>query len=374
MQKKNVAKRVKNYEKLPLYFYVFLGLAVLSLILYVIAAANPSFANFFNGTVGGAVRAALAWLTSVLPFSLGEMLLYAIPLLVIGVGMYAYRCRCETWKSTFVFLGSVVSVFSLLFSLFVFTLGTGYHTDPLDRRLGMQGGEISREELYDTALWLTEEVNKAANGVTFGQSGFSVMPYDRGKMNELLLTAYDPVCDAYSFVQRMDSRIKPVMASKLMSYTHITGVYSYFTGEANLNTAFPDYTLPFTAAHELAHQRGIARENEANFIAFLVTATSEDPYIRYSGYLNLWEYVMNALYPVDGAGYKEILGMLDERIVGELKAYSAFFDTYRDAVIADVSSAVNDTYLKLHGNEAGVESYGLVVDLAIAYRRRVQNG
>ena len=373
MQKQNVAKRVKNYEKLPLYFYIFLALAALSLVLYITAAVNPTFADFFNGTVGGGVRAALAWITSPLPFSLGEVLLYSMPLLVIAMGVYAYRCRCETWKSTFVFLGSVVSVFSLLFSLFVFTLGTGYHTSSLDQRLGMESVAVSEQELYDTALWLTEEVNKAANGVTFGRYDFSVMPYGREEMNERLLAAYAPVCDAYPFVQRMDSRIKPVMASKLMSYTHITGVYSYFTGEANLNTEFPDYTVPFTAAHELAHQRGIARENEANFIAFLVTVASEDPYIRYSGYLNLWEYVMNALYPLDVAKYKEILGMLDERVIGELKAYSAFFDTYRDAVIADVSGAVNDTYLKLHGNEAGVQSYGRVVDLAIAYRHHVRS-
>lgn len=370
MQTQNVAKRGKNYEKLPLYFYIFSGLAVLSLALYIAAVASPDFADFFNGTVGAGVRKFLAWLTSVFPFSLAEILLYAMPLLVIAVGVYAYRRRCETWKSTFVFLGSVVSVFSLLFSLFVFTLGTGYHTAPLDQRLDLQEGAVTEEELYDTALWLTEEVNKAANGVTFGRYGSSVMPYDRKELNKRLMAAYAPVCDAYPFIQRMESRVKPVMASGLMSYTHITGVYSYFTGEANLNTAFPDYTLPFTAAHELAHQRGIARENEANFVAFLVTDASEDPYIRYSGYLNLWEYVMNTLYEVNGEAYKTLLGMLDERVIGELKAYSAFFDTYRDATLADVSSAVNDTYLKLHGNEAGVASYGLVVDLAIAYRRQ----
>ena len=176
MQKQNAPKRIKDYEKLPRYFYVFLGLAALSLILYLVAAISPGFANFFNGTVGGAVRAALAWLTSRLPFSLAEILLYAIPLVVIAVGVYAYRKRCETWKSTFVFLGSVVSVFSLLFTLFVFTLGTGYHTSSLEKRLSLPQGEISRDELYATALWLTEEVNRAADGVTFGRYGFSVMP------------------------------------------------------------------------------------------------------------------------------------------------------------------------------------------------------
>ena len=367
MQRKNV-KRVKNYEKLPLYFYILCGVALLALILYIIAALNTAFANGFNRTVGAFVRALLAHLTSPLPFSLAEFCLYATPFLVVGLSVYAYRRRCETWRCVFVFLGSVLSVFSVLFSLFVFSFGTGYHTDTLDRRLGMETVTVDADTLYETALWLTEEVNQSANGVSFGADGFSVMPYDRDEMNDRLIAAYEPVCDAYPFIQRLDSRIKPVLASKLMSYTHITGVYAYFTGEANLNTAFPDYTLPFTAAHELAHQRGIARENEANFVAFLVTSASADGYIRYSGHLNLLEYVLNALYAADAARYEEVLGLLDARVIGELRAYSAFFDTYRDSPAANVSDAVNDTYLKLHGNEAGTASYGLVVELAVAYR------
>lgn len=94
----------------------------------------------------------------------------------------------------------------------------------------------------------------------------------------------------------MDTKIKQIAVSKLMTYTHIAGVYTYYTGEANLNTNFPSYTLPYTAAHELSHQRGTAREDEANFLAFLVCMESDDEYIKYSGYLNLFEYVAGALY------------------------------------------------------------------------------
>ena len=49
----------------------------------------------------------------------------------------------------------------------------------------------------------------------------------------------------------------------------------------------------------MAHQRGIAREDEANFIAFLVCMASDDPYIRYSGYLEVYEYVASSLYSDD---------------------------------------------------------------------------
>ncbi|MBQ3483620.1 MAG: DUF3810 domain-containing protein [Clostridia bacterium] len=362
-------KKSRDYEKFPLHAWIFLGLAALSLVLYLIAVASPRFADGFNSTVGAAVRALLAHLTSWIPFSLAEMLIYCIPLLLIGLGIYVYRRRCATWRSMWVFVGCIAAAFSLLFSLFVFSFGTGYHTPTLDERLGLSAGEITAEDLERTTAILTAIVTETADTVTFGDDGFSVMPYDLDTLNDRLLDAYGTVCAEHGFISSLNSRIKPVLASKAMSYTHITGVYSYFTGEANLNVAFPDYTIPYTAAHELAHQRGIARENEANFVAFLVCMASDDPYIRYSGALNLLEYVSSALARADAARYRAWLKGLDARVRGELVAYSHFFDTYRDSSASLVAGAVNDTYLKLHGNEAGTASYGLVVELAVAYFR-----
>ena len=192
------------------------------------------------------------------------------------------------------------------------------------------------------------------------------MPYTLDEMNDRLIDAYDRICERYSFVQRLDSRLKPVMLSEAMSYTHITGVYSFFTGEANINVAFPDYTIPYTAAHELAHQRGIAREDEANFMAFLVCMSSEDAYIRYSGYLSLYEYVASALYSASPQHYQQVASSLIPEVRGEMAAFSAFFDRYRDSVASEITETVNDTFLTMHGTE-GVRSYGMVVDLAVAY-------
>ena len=158
-----------------------------------------------------------------------------------------------------------------------------------------------------------------------------------------------------------------------MTYTHISGVYTFFTGEANLNTNGPDYSLVYTTAHELAHQRGIAREDEANFIAFLVCTESDDAYIRYCGHLNLCEYVMNALYSADINLWEQLWDNLDIRIKCEMIAYNKHYEKYRDNVVGEISGAINDAYLQANGTEGSV-SYGLVVDLAVAYfHKNIEN-
>ena len=98
---------------------------------------------------------------------------------------------------------------------------------------------------------------------------------------------------------------------------------------------------------------------------------SEGPYIKYSGYLNLLEYVSNAYYRADTSkdheDYTELRRSLDLNVRYEQKAYNEFFEKYRDSIASDVSGAVNDAYLQSQGVKEGSASYGMVVDLAVAY-------
>ena len=155
----------------------------------------------------------------------------------------------------------------------------------------------------------------------------------------------------------------------VMSGLDFTGIFCPFTAESNVNMDSPACLLPATVAHELAHQRGIAREDEANFIAYLVCISSDDAYIRYSGYLNMFEYVGSALNGADSSRYQAIFGELDRRIYYEEVSYSEFYAKYRHSKVSAVSNVVNDTYLKLQGTP-GAQSYGMVVDLAVAYYKK----
>ena len=352
---------------LPLYAWICLFVALVAGGVYLAAVLSPAFAAWFTVGIGHALRQALAYLTSWIPFSLAELLLYLLPVLLLFVARHAWRYHCDTWRATLRYLVCLLAACSLFFSTFAFSFGTGYYTRGLEERIGLQRVEVDATALRETAAALVAEINALAPQIQYGEDGFSKMPDTLSEMSDKLLDAYSVLSSQYSFIPVLKSRVKPVQASRLMSYTHITGVYTYFTGEANINTYFPDYTLPFTAAHELAHQRGIARENEASFVAFLACMASDDAYIRYAGYLNLYEYVTGALYAVDREAYFALLKALHPAVLGELRAYDAFFEDFADAPAADISDAVNDTFLKLNGNEAGTASYGLVVELAVAY-------
>ena len=354
-------------ENVPLPALVLLALSLVAAVVHLLSVIFPAFADAINQHVAAGVRFALAKVSGVLPFSFAEMVIIALPALLIitFVCIFVFvKTKRDFWR----FFSSLLAVLGTLYALFVFTLGCGYHGATLDAQLGHPRENVSAQDLYDTAVILRAETDLLAAEFPRAK-GASVMPYAVDGLNERLLRAYDTLSEDYGFIQNMSTRIKSVSLSDAKSYTHITGVYTYMTGEANLNVALPDYTLPFTAAHELAHQRGIARENEANFIAFLVCIASDDPYIRYSGYFNMLEYVASALYRADRDLYTELVKGYSDEVKQEMVAYREFYQKYQDSVVGEISGAVNDAYLQLQGTQ-GTRSYGMVVDLAVAYYKQ----
>jgi hypothetical protein len=349
---------------------VSLALFVVALIaggVLFVSYRSIAFSDYFNRNISSVFRFTLAKITDLLPFSLAETIVFCLPIFIVLAIIHAVKLTKKSAAKNCRYIMALLSVLSLLFSLFVLNFATAYRGSTLEVKLGLDRENVSADQLKATAQALLDHLDSLIGDVQFNYGSSSVMPYSLSEMNTKLNDAYAKASEKYSFIQSMRTNVKSIVLSEPMTYTHISGVYSYFTGEANLNTNFPDFMLPYTAAHELSHQRGIAREDEANFMAFLVCIESDDPYILYSGYFNLLSYVLSSLSTADPAAYTELWNNMDRRLCYEFIAYSSFFDKYRESKVSEISEAVNDTFLKSQGQVEGTRSYGRVTDLAVAY-------
>lgn len=346
--------------------YVLFGL---SLLVYIISRFSSPFAEFWARYPGNGIRYILSLLTTWIPFSLAECLIVLIPLFLFAVIAYTVRaCRRKSAESANRIVMTLLSLILFILTTFFSAFAPSYFRYPLTRNIGLTDAPVSGEALYETAVWLAEQLGGVLPDVSFAESGESHLPmtYDGlcGEIND----AYANLARDYDVIPSYRSRPKPVALSEYMTYTHISGVYTFFTGEANVNINYPDFILPYTMAHEMAHQRGIAKEDEANFVAFLVCIRSDEPYIVYSGYLNVLREVMSALNKSDKDLYKQFVReYYPGVIVNEMSAYSRFFDKYRESTAAKVVSATNNAYLTSQNVKAGEKSYGLVTDLTVAY-------
>lgn len=368
---KNILKKIrygvtvffKNYmSPVPLVFYV---LAIASALLYVAFTVSPAFADFFNMNISSIFRMILGKLTSPIPVSLAEALIFTSPIIVFLVIRTVFRYIDRVPHGFGRSVVAIVSVPALLFSIFTLNFAAGYRAPTIDVKLGYETGEVSLEELKETASFIVDKLNELSDEVTFTPGG-SVRGYSHSDTVLKAYESYESLSAKYNFINNFKAPVKRLAISPLMTYTHISGMYTFFTGEANLNTNYPEYVNVFTVAHEMAHQRGIARENEANFVAYLVCINSDDSYLRYSGYLSMFEYLTSALSSSSSSYVRTLYRSLDDRVYDDLVAYSNFFDKYSDSVASDVAGTVNDAYLQSQGTP-GTKSYGMVVDLAVAH-------
>lgn len=354
---------MKKY--VPRFTSVSLLILALSLPIY-IACINFSWvADFFNSTISFGVRFLLAKFSVLLPFSIFEALIILSPILLAVLIFLLVRRGSDRRKRVRTVM-ALIGVISLIFTSYIYTLGIGYHTTALDERIGIEAkSEISKEELVRTVDTVLAEINDIAPRLT-PSDGETRLAYSVSDLSDRLGEAYDTMLTKHPILTNYSSKVKPVHFSTVMSDLQITGIYSFFTGEANVNVEYPDYSLVFTSAHEMAHQRGISRENEANFVAFLVAVSSDDEYIRYAGYLNLFEYLASALYSLDPELYYSAYARLHETAMADIRAARAVYNEHKDSLLGEINEKLNDAYLKANGTD-GIVSYSYVVRLAVAY-------
>ena len=195
-------------EKLPKISYVFFGLALFCLIIYLIAIFYTPFADFFNRYISSIFRGILASITNILPLSLSEIFLITLPITLFFIIRYCMNRYSGSWHDVGIFCLAALSVLSLFFSIFILTFGTGYYTSELDVKLELEKSEkISKEELSSTADWLIGEVNARVKSIEFIEKSSSVSPYSVREINTILLESYKKLSAKYDFLPRLTSYI-----------------------------------------------------------------------------------------------------------------------------------------------------------------------
>lgn len=342
------------------YKYVRLRrLALFSLItgLFALGAALlariPAVAEtVFAKGISRAYITAVGYVTSALPFSLFELLVaLAVVLAAVTLGRWIYwGVRHKKLKILQSFL-RVVAVVMTVVAVYVLTATCNYHRAPVE---DVPAADLSADELEDAANLFLADFNALAHTVQRDSDGKLINPYGFQGLCNRIRAQYQTLGDYYN---SFTPTPKKLLFSDVVSAFGIIGISFQPTAEANINTNTPDGALPPLIAHELAHNKGVMREEDANLIAAYLTLTSDDPYLRYTGYLDTFGELIVALrlHKKDALA-DELLKQIDPLIRRDqqdiLDAYAAF-----DSWINDVGTFFNNLYLKLSGIEAGVGSY-----------------
>lgn len=240
-----------------------------------------------------------------------------------------------------------------------------YYAPGFAEQSGVDDGPLELEELETVTRWFAALASEYADEVPRDENGACTT--DRDSVLDRAAGVFEGAAELYPFLDGEALRPKPIHFSRIMSYLDFTGFFFPMTGEANLNMDSPVFLLPSTSQHEIAHQRGVAMEQECNFVAVLSCLESEYADFRYAGAALAYIYLGNALAGADYEAYTGIYYSLSDTVRADFKAQSAYWDEFRDSAAQKASNTVYDSFLKSNGQELGMQSYGACVNLLVHY-------
>jgi hypothetical protein len=344
------------------FFIVPIVLITLSLIFFISAMLFPwLFAGWYPIFLRETSHI-ISKITGIVPFALSELCMYALPAVLVVYIILAVKRRRK-----FKFVARTLLTWTGALSLsFVWLYGIIYFCPTPGERMGLAGYTATASGLLETAEYYRDLLNTL--DAERGGDG-RVVRQTLKSYNASVINGYTRLAEQYDFIKAKPAPAKGLLLGVVQSYFGISGIYIPWFAEGCVNLNTPPQNLPATIAHELAHRQGVGPEDEANFLGILACLNSGDANVEYSGAFLAFTYLSNALSRADPEGWTRLWRGLNDEVLADFHGVREHYAQY-EGPINEIGERVNDTYLRVMQQEAGVQSYGMVVDLLVAYRKR----
>lgn len=356
---------MKKKEKALLTGWVML--AVLTGLFYLLRPYQDA-ADWVVNHISAPIRESLGRVTSVFPFSLAEFFYVLVVILFLWLLLRLIRevIKNPGWKKkvqvSMMRIAAMTLIPAMIWTGYNWLWAIGYYGNSFGEKSGLVSTGVTVEELTKVTQYFAEQAGDYSQRVARDEEGhFAESGFFQDTQG-----LYEAMEEEFPLLKQKMLRPKPMLFSKFMSLIGFTGFYFPFTGEANVNVDFPPALQPETIAHEMAHQRRVNSEAEANFVGITACVTSGRTVYAYSGYLSGLTHLGNALSGVDREAWLAIRETLPEEVLQDWRDNSAYWAKF-ESPVETAATTVYDSYLKHNQQEAGIQSYGQCVDLLVEY-------
>ncbi len=294
------------------------------------------------------------------PFSLGDIayIFLGVCILILIVRLFYKKRRSKALLHLFI-------TFNIFYFLYQIFWGMLYFQEPLINKLPKE--EPRLQEVKILALQYLEKckntrefTHQDENGI-FKVENWDIIKKDIISQQQLLPSFLNAKKPSKSI------SVKPSFYGYLMNYSGILGYYNPFTAEAQYNKHLPDTFIPFTIAHESSHQIGYAREQEANFIGYLMGINSNNIELRYSTEYYTLRSLLNYIQYEDPSFVKQILLKYSPKMKQDREFEKDFVEKHQ-GLMDDFFAFTNDIFLQSNQQEGSV-TYSYFIDLLVRYER-----
>jgi hypothetical protein len=333
----------------------FLVLAAIALLVFLLGLSSTAVEYVYCERLYLFTSIVQRFISSLFPFAIGDLLyLLLIAYVLKSVFLFGKRAFKGGLKKTDrinVPLG-VLNFSVLLYLLFKILWGLNYSRPSVAEQLGISNDKYNTEQLVSLGKFFVTKLNKL--------QGVKKTRFDINQLEDIAVKGYAGMEKTNRFFDYHIPSVKPVMNSWIITKIGIEGYYNPLSGEANVNMRLPAVALPFVTCHEIAHQLGIGREDEANLIGYLVSSNSSDPYFQYSANYAMLKSILFEIRIKSSDDYDKLYATINKGTIRDFEADRDFWRKYNNDMFGYLDVAF-DRFLKLNNQQKGTDSYQDIV-------------
>jgi hypothetical protein len=300
-----------------------------------------------------------------IPFSVGDLFYLAMLLLLLWrLVRFIRRLKRHELAKGWLRRSGVQTIYVLLWVYVAFNLLWGLNYDRIGIASHREARPYTNADLIDLMMVITPEVNELHDSALAFRGPLA--HFDRLRTGAV--GAYDSLAGRDRDFTYHHPSVKVSLFSWPGLYIGYAGYYNPFSGEAQVNALDPIFTLPYTTCHEMGHQLGYAKENEANIVGFLAARSSPDPAFQYSVYLDLYMYAARELYLRDSSLLRRFRQELSPGVRQDIREEQQFNRRYGNP-FANIVWKVYGRYLRANRQPQGIVTYSEVLAWLIAYQK-----
>ena len=315
---------------------------------------SPMLSEGYMRTVYPVIATVFSFISGIFPFSLYDVFIVAA--LIWFTGMILRVILRKIALSAFLY--SLLRFTLIVVAWFYLSWGIAYFRNDFYTRNEVKEVPYDKENLHKVTLRFIDNANRL-----YVNSNELDKEDAKDEIEQSYHQHYQVLLLPFPNGTR---KVKAMMFESFYTKMGVSGYFGPFFNEIHVNNYGLPFTYPFTLAHEMAHQYGIAPESEASLYAFIVCAGSSNPVVRYSAYVSVLGYLLRDVRRLLPDDYESLIAAIRPEIIADLQRNSEHWMAARNETLSDTQDKMYDVYLKTNQVSSGRDNYSEVVGLLVS--------
>ncbi|CAH0154284.1 hypothetical protein SRABI27_00611 [Pedobacter sp. Bi27] len=342
-------------------------IATAAFLVFLLGLSESLTEKIYSNNLYPIISKLLRFLSALFPFAIGDVLY----ILLVACLLWYFFKIFKKYRAKEINLKQVgikcINLILALYLVFKLSWALNYSRPAIAKKLGIADEKYNTAQLVTLGKYYLIKITYLKLKIDSMNS--RPKQYSVAALSKTATRSYQFQAEQNTVFNYTIPSVKACLFANYVAKSGIEGYYNPLSGEANINMNLPPFILPFTICHEIAHQTGIAKEDEANLLGYITAIKSDDINFQYAGYYCMFRSILWEIRMKSPNDYQMIFDRIAPTVLADFKTENQFW-LKNNSDMSKYMSVAFDRLLKLNNQKKGIDSYQDIVLWLYNYHKK----